>query len=273
MANPLKAELDIFLHNISLTNLMFYQTSTHLKNQKESLLKQFEGHEPEKGIMGTSLVIGDLTGPTDKGFKIYYHTGKVDKVKVKDIEESVEKLISREGMRSTANCYEILESFLFDITASYLYNNPEEQSKAAKIASQECSSLEEYKEKVRKYRGQNNAEIIKLLRHLSVKLNESEKPRRHNISEWYQVISHVRHAVVHSLFKMNKNRARFTDFQKELFEHYFTFDEDSHSYNLRMTKKESERQIILVAEYGFHIFKCLSLEKQYDWQVFTGMKA
>lgn len=121
MNNPLQQELNTFLENISLTNSMFYQTATHLKNQKKTLLVRFEGKDPEEGIMGTALAIGDLTGPSDNGFKIFYHTGKRDVIKVKDIPGSVEALISREGMRSVATCYEVLESFLFDITAAYLY--------------------------------------------------------------------------------------------------------------------------------------------------------
>ncbi|MEJ8803427.1 hypothetical protein [Pontibacter sp. H249] len=273
MKNPLQQELDIFLENISLTNSMFYQTSTHLKNQKQSLLERFQKHEPEESIMGTALAIGDLTGPSDNGYKLFYHTGKYDTVKVKDIAESVEALISKEGMRSVATCYEILESFLFDITASYLYHNPDEYCKADKIAHQHCTSLEDYKEGVRrKYRGKNNADIIKLIKQLSEKFNESEQPRRYNISQWYQVISHVRHGVVHSSFKINKKRAEFTAYQKELFEHYFTFEEDTQHYKLKMSREESKTQIILVAEYGFHIFKCLCIEKGYNWQVLSGMK-
>lgn len=272
MINPLQQELDIFLENISLSNSMFYQTSTHLKNQKQSLLERFKEHEPNTFLMGTALVIGDLTGPSDNGFKISYHTGKRDTIKVKDISESIEALISREGMRSVATCYEILESFLFDITASYLYNNPKESYKAKKIANHQCSTLEDYKDRVRQYRGKNNADILKLIKQLSERFDDSEQPRRYNISQWYQVVSHVRHAVVHSSFKINKKRAEFTEYQKELFEHYFTFEEDNQWYKLKMTKRESEKQIILVAEYGFHIFKCLSIEKGYNWQVLIGMK-
>ncbi|WP_026465008.1 hypothetical protein [Adhaeribacter aquaticus] len=274
MTNPLEEELDIFLENIALTSSMFYQTSTHLNNQKKYLIKNFQGQNPEQMIMGYALNIGDLTGPTDNGYKLIYPTGKYQQIKVKEIEESINLLVKRDGMRCVANCYEVLESFLFDISAIYAFKNPQDFAQVIKKSNFTPDiNLNFFKEYLRKnFRGRNNKEILKLIKGLSPSFNASEMPVKHNISEWYQVITQVRHAITHSLFKIDKEKAHFTPHQKEILVLYFSFKEENQYYLLEMTEEEAKKQMQLVAEYGFHIFKCLSMEKSYDWQVLKYMK-
>lgn len=273
LMNPLQADLDVFLSNVVSTQALFFQTTTHLQNHKTALIKNLEGYDPSTFMMRSTMAIGDLTGSTDKGWKLIYPTGLHHIVLIKDIEKSIDQLISREGMRSIAICYEILERFLFDITASFLFYHPQELYKAKKL-KEPIHSIDDAKELIRRfYRSKNNKEILKLIKNLSQKFSDAECVNNEGLKliDWHIVLSHVRHAIVHSLFSISKSKADFTPNQKEILKKQFVPQENEGSYKLVMTRSKSDHQITLIAEFGFLIFKCFSLELNYDWKVLKRM--
>ena len=93
------------------------------KKQIEKHLDNFPNSRAP--FIGTSLVFGDLTGHSDNGWKITYHSGFQNNVKRDEILESIDKLISRNGMNYLANSYEVLESFLFDIIGQFFNSFPD----------------------------------------------------------------------------------------------------------------------------------------------------
>src|SRR5690606_12031496 len=64
---------------------------------------------------GTSLIIGDWTGPTDNGWKINFHTGVQKSTLKENYASEIEKILSREFGLAFAQCYEALETLFKDL--------------------------------------------------------------------------------------------------------------------------------------------------------------
>ena len=271
--SDLKNELDQFLGNISATQSLLRQTKSHLTNHKKNSLEGWKDITFKPRIMSSTLVKGDLTGPSDDGWKIYYPTGFHITVELNQLGESIDILISRDSMRSVATCYEILESFLFDITGIFLEMNTDLINKANKIKDPnefdgDCKQL------LRKYyRSKNNKELIKLIGKLSENFSrsETENTPRIKLKDWYYVLSNVRHAIVHSLFKLNLKKVNFNPYQLKVFNKYFQHRKSNEMAELDVSFESANRQIKMIAEYGFLIFKCFCIDMKKDWKVFKHM--
>lgn len=269
--NPLKSELDRFLERISLYESLNYQTRSHLVERKKEIEKHLNNFQNSRApFIGTSLVLGDLTGHSDNGWKINYHSGFQNSVERNEMLESIDKLISRNGMNYLANSYEVLESFLFDITGQFFNSYPDYNHHL-----KNKNGPPDKKEFLRKYyRSKNNKELFKLIRKLNPEFEKSERFNNSGIDlqDWYFVISNVRHSIVHSLFKINLKMISLNPDQIEILNKKFTHIENRDCIELRMSFEESKKQINFIAEFGFLIFKCLSLIENLDWKVLRNMQ-
>lgn len=168
---------------------------------------------------------------------------------------------------------EILESFLFDITGIFLELNSDSITKAKKIKNP-TELNGNFRVLLRKYyRSNNNKEIIKLIGKLSHDFSKSEieNTTKINLKDWYFVLSNVRHSIVHSLFILNLNKVNFNQSQVEIFNHYFQHRITKGKAELDLNFESANQQIMMIAEYGFLIFKCLCIEMKLDWKVFKYM--
>lgn len=260
----LRSELDKFLSNISATQSINYQLATHLKKYKNNYLPTLR-----ESFMGSTLVMGDLTGPSDNGWKLNYPTGFTNSIGLPEMPSNIDILISREGMRNFATAYEILESYFFDITATYLKLNPSLIIHAKKIENLNGN----LKDQIRLYRGKNNKELFKLIRKIcpSFKTAETQNTANINLKEWYIMISHVRHAIVHSLFRLNFRKVNLTKYQKQLLDQYFSYNLNDNIAELRLSYEQANRSLVMIAEFGFLLFKSFSIEMDKDWRIFADM--
>ena len=122
--NPLKIEIDDFLSKIANYEFLHFQTKAQLTYRIRDVKKQIETNNGFAPHSATSLIIGDLTGKSDNGWKLNYPTGFKVEIAKNEMVESLENLIKQNGMTYLANCYEILESFLFNILGEFLNNFP-----------------------------------------------------------------------------------------------------------------------------------------------------
>jgi len=219
--NPLKIEIDDFLSKIASYESLHYQTKTHLTYRIRDVKKQIETTDGLTPHIGTSLIIGDLTGKSDNGWKLNYPTGFQTEINRTEMIESIEKLISKNGMTYFANCYEILESFLFNIIGEFLNMYPSYQ----KYLKSESLNIIDKKESLRKYyRSKNNKDLLKLLRQISKEFETAEKNNNSgmNLKDWYSVITNVRHSIVHSLNFIDTKKLSFNKHQLDIFNTFFS---------------------------------------------------
>ncbi|AUS06376.1 hypothetical protein [Pseudotamlana carrageenivorans] len=272
MTNPLKKEIDDFLNKIALYESLHYQTKVHLSNTIKQIEKKNESNSGIEPFIGTKLIIGDLTGKSANGWKLNYPTEF--QIEIKGQEEmikSIDTLISQNGMTFLANCYEILESFLFNIIGEFLNVYPTYQ-KHLKVKKELLTDQKEFLRKY--YRSKNNTALLKLLREISPNYKESENLNNTdiNLNDWYYVITNVRHSIVHSLHLLDTKKLNFSKNQMFIYKTFFSHEEIQGSWKLIMTYEETKKQINLIAEFGFMIFKSLSNEQNEDRKILHNLK-
>jgi hypothetical protein len=172
-------------------------------------------------------------------------------------------------------CYEIFEMFLFDSTGAYINNRGELAPSPLSKNQMTLGESEDAKSFFRRsYRSTNKEELLKFIARQAPAFAKANTANSEgiNLRDWYRVLSKVRHAIVHQLFRINTFKGNFTREQKLLFNKYFTSEETGNLIELLMTKKEANDQMILIAEYGFLIFKSLCIEEDLDWKVLMHME-
>jgi hypothetical protein len=87
-----------------------------------------------------------------------------------------------------------------------------------------------------------------------------------SFSEFWCVLSIVRHAITHSQSIIRKALVFKSLTHKLIFNHFFIYHEcDQNNIEIRLNYDKLEKLIKSIAEFSFQIFKILSIQKDYDW--------
>ncbi len=275
--NPLLSELNQFGNSIATSKGMLFQLNSHLSEYKRILVDRFEplkSEDFEYPILASTLIIGDLTGTSDKGWKINFPTGYSYQLEIDNISDRIDLLISREAMRCIAHGYEALEKFIYDIISKFLSLNKTKYTSLTTKYIKSHETLEETRDSIRTIRGKNNRDILSFLRKISPIFSSGELTNNENINlkEWYEVLSRVRHGITHANFKIiEDNKFKLTSEQIKILNKYFPNEPKEKFYDLKIDKESADKILNLMTEYGFFIFKSLSEEVGYNWKVFNDM--
>ena len=230
---------------------------------------------------GSHLIIGDLTGPDANGWKINYPTGISRVIEVENYQKEIDSLIKRESAYMKAQAYEAFETFLKDITATYLFLN---KYLATQISEeyQQLLTLEEYKNTLRKslrrkgdsFKGANNEGFFNFFKSQSTNYKnfESHNNSGLKIREWYEVYSEVRHAIIHSGNFIKEERLKEWNKNKfVLLRENFPYTKSGASYKLEISSSSALKTLNMISELAFQVFKFLSIEANLDWKILLHM--
>lgn len=274
--NPLDTELLKLYDKLNLLHFLINFLDRRMASDIDWINQQIQNTEDQgwtAPFHGSSLVITDLTGPTDNGFLLYGRTGHF-KVEGTEFVEMLRWVAKREGALSIAKAYEAFETYLYDLTAIYGFKVDTLRSHEVLNLSQnidDLNSIDEWKESVRcKYRKANNKKLISKLRKLGHNLEAAESGtlnnRKLNVVSWFKVVEQVRHAATHSDYLIDQ--AVLDSFQPEeraILDQRFPGSESNLGYSIEMEKYNSISNIQLFAEYAHAIYKSLSIQSGLEW--------
>jgi hypothetical protein len=280
MTNPYKPYL-----------LSFFETITDFKHNSNRLnkvlLKDVERYTAEGAIYssGTALIIGDWTGSTDNGWKLPFHTG-IDKWTEKEsYAKEIKNLLSRELGLSFAQCYEALETLLKDfanvkiISDETFRNSLSTEKYYSRNSLKGCNDIFDLIKKVGATRFKEYSrsslkggnDIFDLIKKAgATRFKEYSKKNNNNFQfkEIFIIFSEVRHAITHSQGKLETSKIPKAKYYKELFEHLLPLNKlNAESISLKFEYKTLDHLLIYLAEFGFQIFKILSEEDNYEWNI------
>lgn len=279
--NPIQSPLDDLFAGLNRLNGLLHLLKSQLDNLRKLLNEIVDKGNLDLSSMlaGTSLAIRDLTEYPKNGWAVYYPSGKF----VSQGEEYLQKidvLVSRESAWTISQAYEAFETFLKDITAAFLHINSQyadtekltkSNSKLKKL-SLEPTDIEYWKNFIRlNYR--KNIDLLKFLREIAPELKEAEKQNNYaiDLTEWYTVVTEVRHAATHSnMLIKSRKMLSWSPGTHQLLTHFFPGKNTAGCYTLELSRKDAETSLRLFAEYAFAVFKCLSKLENYDWKVLKG---
>jgi len=277
--NQFQSPLDDLFLRLNMLNWLLLHLENQLNNFRE-LFREIiakSNVDPSAIYAGASLVIRDLTEWPENNWAVYYPTGKF----VSQGEEYLEKvdvLLRREAAWTISQAYEAFETFLKDITATYVFIHME-QADAKKLENLdpklrkellEPTDVEYWKKFVR-LAYQENVDLLKFLRKIAPELKEVEQKNNRNIdlTEWYIVVTKVRQAATHSNMLIKSGEMRSWSQEKcKLLNRFFPGTYTDGGYILNPSRKDAETNLVLFAEYAFGVFKCLSKLQHYEWNIF-----
>jgi hypothetical protein len=275
-SNPIKQTLDSLFEHLNPVNGLLFHLYSQLKNFHQLFQRSFD--ESNFAIShtgaGARLVIRDITVMPKGDF--YPLKGFV--TRGEEYLELTDTLLHRNAAWAVAQGYEIFETFLYDVVAYLLLQEPGKaeinklQNFDKKKGAGRTKDISYWKEYVRwAYRGKQNREIFKYLRKLAPSIEgvETNNALGFELNEWYSTVTEVRNAVTHTdLMIPIKNLQGWSPERKDLLEEHFPGSWASDSYILGINHKKAEKVLIHFAEYGYILFKELSRACGYEWRVF-----
>jgi hypothetical protein len=272
--NPLEPALENLFGRLNFYNFLISYIDkrlTNLKNDIERRAGESEKIGVEDLMHGTSLIITDLSGPTDDGWLYQYPTGNFD-VEGEDYLQMLDEFIGREAERVVAQGYEAFETYLYDVTARFCDAKSEQsivdhfKGNLPKVPDRD---LEAWKKAVRGvYRRKPNSDLVDLIRNLGQDLEKAEvhtNNRGLDLVRWYQITGEVRHAVTHSEGVISSKVIEGLD-RKEIrvLRKKYPGAKTDEGYALQLDVDSAQEALRTFTEYGYAIFKALSEERDYD---------
>lgn len=220
-------------------------------------------------ILGTNLIISDLTGETDNGWIINFSTGKFYGLSHHNRKWKEDQLLIDVISFLVAQSYECLETFIKNILVKYFEIN---ENGFEKCGLQKTANPYET---VMSKKTKNNKEYIELISQISSSFENAltVNNRNLNLINWFEHFSNVRHAITH-----RARRCENSDFSKlkkdEIihFKKFFPYKSIEKSKRYYFSISNLDYIVKVSSEFAYTIFKYLSMDLNYNWKVFVNMK-
>jgi hypothetical protein len=268
--------LERFFDRANHLNGLLHHLETQLRWFRDSVRNQHGALIPHLAA-GASLVIRDLTEWPSHGWAVYYSSGSFT-TRGEEFLELVDLLTAREAAWAVAQGFEAIETCLKDLLATHYLAVPatpdadelRKQEPKLKRAGHHRGELEFWKIYVRRlYRSAED--VLAEVRRIAPQLTDAEQRNNYprDVASWFTVISELRHAVVHSNLTISRGRwAGWTPQLQQLASTLFSGTHGSAGFELRPTVKEATEALTGLVEYGYAVFKALSIAVGSEWRVF-----
>jgi hypothetical protein len=276
--NPFEVVWSQFIERCGDLNGILFVLVSQLEKHRELQLIRIRETGINPGLMAAGAAVGirDLTEWPVNGWARYYPVAAYS-LQGQEYIDAVDTYISLNAGWATAQAYEAFEAFIKDMQATRLHESltPHDATSVAKF---EKTVTQNGKSVVRdfqfwktfvRWQRRTNSELLKELRKVE-ELDELEVRNNRNIDlrKWHEVVAEVRHAITHSRQIVRSERMKnWSGDHRKLLKLHFPGVQLSHGYELKVTREAAETQIHTIAEYGFGIFKCLSILAGFNWQV------
>src|SRR6266542_6317608 len=205
----------------------------------------------------------------EKGDNLYT-TGYSYRFRTSDLKEEIDIILSKEYCLTLSQAYEVFETYLIELYTELLLFFPEHLV-TLKVLSTKLhlpkTSLKEYiKEKIG--REKNNRKFINSSRKLSKHFTQHETKNIYNIniSTWFDLVSELRHNIVHNRQVVSDKLLLFLkDYERaKLFSKYFARKNTYDGVIIFLTKDNFHKNNALLNEFAYFIFKSLSIDNNLD---------
>jgi len=211
-------------------------------------------------------VYRDLSIPK-KQFNLF-PTGYEYNVDRKNLEDEIVNILSREFCLTLSQAYEVFESFLIKILTEFLYHNQNHLVTLKILKTNLYLTKPTIKEKIKFQQKTNNKGLISFIRKLSsyFKQHETNNTWKEDISRWFDLLSEVRHNIVHNRQVVSDKFLRYLTKHNanELFDRYFSKKNINGEICVYQDHHQSMNNIDRLNEFAFLIFKSLSVDNGLD---------
>ncbi len=178
-------------------------------------------------------------------------------------------MVSRECCLTVAQAYEVFESFFLQILTDYLRYNPSKLVELNFLKAKLILHEIEIKRMLKKSSGKNNKGLISITKKISdhFKTHESKNYFSVNIFHWFDLLSMVRHVLVHNRQVVSKGFLDYLEKNKcnksiELFDRQFERKKIDDRVCIYLTPDKASDIITWLNSFAHYIFKSISVDSQ-----------
>jgi len=229
-------------------------------------LKHIENnHYPEGRLNESGLYYRDLS-TNDNEINLFSSQYNY-KMNIANYQNEVENISSGIFCLKIDQAYECFETFLKDILTDFFLNNRTHPitiklMKTSLYLSRDFIRGQLLREK------KDNKKLIATLRNISpfFKVNEINNTWKINISDWFQILSEVRHNIIHNRQIISNRLVQFliSNNTETIFSNFFNRKEINGHMSIFMTHELMGKNIEMINNYAHLIFKSLSIDNNLD---------
>jgi hypothetical protein len=189
------------------------------------------------------------------------------------LSKEVENLISRESCFTVAQAYEVFESYFLQILTDYFKHRTDKLTEL-NLLKVDLISESDIKTFLKIAAGSNNKGLIKLAKKISdhFKKHENDNYFSVNIFRWFDLISMVRHTLVHNRQKVSKRFLTYLEENKsnrliELFDAQFERKKIDNIECIFLTTNRALDIITWLNSFAHLIFKSISIDSGLDFDI------
>lgn len=176
----------------------------------------------------------------------------------------IKDIISQQSCFAVSQAYEVFESFLIELMTEYLLNN-QSKLRLFKFTSSNIILLREtIREMVKKGQGVNNKGLLAMVRKVSPHFRTHEANNIHhvNISHWFDLVTMIRHTLVHNRQIISPRLLKYLEKQKanEMFDRHFQRKRVDNKVRIYLEKNTASDIIDWLNTFAHFIFVGLSKE-------------
>ena len=172
-----------------------------------------------------------------------------------NVEDEFDVILSRQCLFHLAQCYEILESYLYNQVTNFILASPVNLPNDFKPKENTFSAVRAALKRIK--RRTENRHLLTILRNNLPSFNANEITNLYGVdfTKWYHLLSLVRDCVTHKRMKLTLELKReFNEVHNTIFKTYTDADGEI----ILLTDSEARALISRIAEYIFLVYKSVT---------------
>jgi len=234
-------------------------SESFLDAKKNDIIKEDRTHK---------LVVSAITSYRDlsltEGGDNLFSPNYSYEMSVDDMDKEIKDIISQQSCFAVSQAYEVFEGFLIEVITEYLLNN-QKKLEVLKFANGNLILLREtIRGFVKKGQGTNNKGLLAIVRKISLhfQLYEAKNIHEVNITQWFDLVSMIRHTLVHNRQIVSEVLLKYIEKQKanEMFDRHFQLKRINNKVCIYLGRNTASDIINWLNAFAHFIFVGLSKE-------------
>lgn len=241
-------------------------SESFLNAKKDDIIKENRAHKSIVSAITSYRDLSLLQGGDNLFAPNFSYEMSVD-----SMTNEIKDIISQQSCFAVSQAYEVFESFLIELITEYLLNN-QNNLKLLKFTTGELVLLREtIREMVKKGQGVNNKGLLAMVRKISPHFRTHEAKNIHgvNISQWFDLVTMIRHTLVHNRQIISNRLLKYMEKQKanEMFDRHFQRKRIDNNVCIYLERNTATDIIDWLNTFAHFIFVGLSKEANLTLQI------
>lgn len=251
--NPYLTAIDKFFLRLTTLRHGASMFETAIANSRKAFASWSEYPE-DMAISASSLVISDLTGPSDQGWVRNFHTGATVITYKNEYDAATKTMLSQHYCYSFIQAFEALERLMKDTMAIYSANNVSYVTETERVEGGIKPKEINLYYKIFKIIGQN------------IRFIDKYQGYKVGYKELWTVLSKSRNAITHCISNIEKAEVDKSKIHKKYFHILFPDAiRENEVIKINLTHKQFMHSTKVIGEFGFQIFKGFSIVGDLKW--------